>query len=553
MSVASSIPSILVGALIPPSETTEEAAERLFRGKMLLAPMVRANTLPLRLLALEYGADTVYTEELVDRKWADGRIRRVENERLGTIDFVEDVPMSRKQRNRLGVVAEEGCAAPTMQKVVLRVSPAHERGRLIFQIGTNCAARALKAAQVVIGDVAGVDLNMGCPKKFSVHGGMGAGLLKTPEVAKDVIRTLKNGLPAGKTVTCKIRLPAGGDVRANADFCRAMESAGADAVAVHLRGAGERNGDRARWEQARDLSASITVPFIANGDVLAGPHVGRLRAMVRGDAPEGGSTPDPSAPSPVSLMIARGALRNCSIFRAAGPGGSDAMVPLDDVVRRYLRLSILAEPPWVNPKYVVMQMLRWNGTLKTPLGKHVRSSRSFAQLAAPFNVDCAGSVYGTDASSSDKAGCAAGSAAVAAHAYSDEYFSRGDAETERVVAGLAADAEDANATLVGDAALQLAARVADRKARSDAKRARRAREKASTGARPRPPKQRKLGSFLCECGVRCATAAQLKIHRGGRKHSRSMEAIEARRKRAADAKETNEARGVQEEGSKPKY
>lgn len=30
-----------------------------------LAPMVRVNTLPMRLLALEYGADLVYSEELV--------------------------------------------------------------------------------------------------------------------------------------------------------------------------------------------------------------------------------------------------------------------------------------------------------------------------------------------------------------------------------------------------------------------------------------------------------------------------------------------------------
>ena len=34
---------------------------------------------------------------------------------------------------------------------------------------------------------------------------------------------------------------------------------------------------------------------------------------------------------------------------------------------------------------------------------------------------------------------------------------------------------------------------------------------------------------------------------------RKLAIVEARRKRAVDAKETNEARGAQEEGSKPKY
>ena len=39
-----------------------------YKGKNILAPMVRVNTMPTRLLAAEYGADIVYSEELIDRK-----------------------------------------------------------------------------------------------------------------------------------------------------------------------------------------------------------------------------------------------------------------------------------------------------------------------------------------------------------------------------------------------------------------------------------------------------------------------------------------------------
>ena len=39
-----------------------------YGSKVILAPMVRVSTLPVRLLALEYGADIVFTEELVDWK-----------------------------------------------------------------------------------------------------------------------------------------------------------------------------------------------------------------------------------------------------------------------------------------------------------------------------------------------------------------------------------------------------------------------------------------------------------------------------------------------------
>ena len=35
-----------------------------YQGKRILAPMVRVGTLPMRLLALKYGADIVYAEVL---------------------------------------------------------------------------------------------------------------------------------------------------------------------------------------------------------------------------------------------------------------------------------------------------------------------------------------------------------------------------------------------------------------------------------------------------------------------------------------------------------
>lgn len=38
------------------------AAPLCFRNKVILAPMVRVGTLPMRLLALDYGADIVYCE-----------------------------------------------------------------------------------------------------------------------------------------------------------------------------------------------------------------------------------------------------------------------------------------------------------------------------------------------------------------------------------------------------------------------------------------------------------------------------------------------------------
>ena len=49
-------------------------AWQYYKGKNILAPMVRVNTFPTRLLAAEYGADIVYSEELIDRSALNSEI-----------------------------------------------------------------------------------------------------------------------------------------------------------------------------------------------------------------------------------------------------------------------------------------------------------------------------------------------------------------------------------------------------------------------------------------------------------------------------------------------
>ena len=46
---------------------------------------------------------------------------------------------------------------------------------------------------MVEGDVAAVDVNMGCPKEFSIKGGMGAALLRQPAKAKEVLLVCVGG------------------------------------------------------------------------------------------------------------------------------------------------------------------------------------------------------------------------------------------------------------------------------------------------------------------------------------------------------------------------
>jgi hypothetical protein len=58
---------------------------------------------------------------------------------------------------------------PGEERPMLQIHKKREQNRLILQLGTSDSQRALKAARLVENDVAGIDINMGCPKKFSIQ------------------------------------------------------------------------------------------------------------------------------------------------------------------------------------------------------------------------------------------------------------------------------------------------------------------------------------------------------------------------------------------------
>ena len=54
--------------------------------KLLLAPMVRIGTTPFRLLVNKYGADLIFTEEIIAKKLIT--CEKIYNKTLGTNDYV---------------------------------------------------------------------------------------------------------------------------------------------------------------------------------------------------------------------------------------------------------------------------------------------------------------------------------------------------------------------------------------------------------------------------------------------------------------------------------
>ena len=74
----------------------------------------------------------------------------------------------------------------------------------VMQIGTSDPNRAAAVARKVEADVSGIDVNMGCPKSFSLKGGMGAALLTQPDKVRDILTRLVAAVSI--PVTAKIRL-----------------------------------------------------------------------------------------------------------------------------------------------------------------------------------------------------------------------------------------------------------------------------------------------------------------------------------------------------------
>jgi tRNA-dihydrouridine synthase B len=137
-----------------------------------------------------------------------------------------------------------------------------------------------------------IDINMGCPAPKIVNNGDGSALMKTPELAEQIVKTVVEA--SSKPVTVKIR--KGWDAQSiNAvDIARRAEAAGAVAIAVHGRTRDQFYTGQADWSIIKSVKDAVKVPVIGNGDIFSIEDAVKMKEQTNCDA----------------LMIARGAQGN---------------------------------------------------------------------------------------------------------------------------------------------------------------------------------------------------------------------------------------------------
>lgn len=188
------------------------------------------------------------------------------------------------------------------------------------------AAGARKALD--ISGAALVDINMGCPAPKIVKGGDGSALMNDPALAARIIRAVVEAVDV--PVTVKFRKGWDEEHQNYLDFAKMAEDCGAAAVTLHGRTRAQMYAGRADWAAIAAVKRALSIPVIANGDVICAQDAQDILRETGADA----------------VMIGRGALGNPWLFaQCAALDEGRAVPPLPPLparmqtVRRQIELA----------------------------------------------------------------------------------------------------------------------------------------------------------------------------------------------------------------------
>jgi tRNA-dihydrouridine synthase B len=238
---------------------------------------------------------------------------------------------------------------------------------LIFQIAGNDAVKMQESAAKLDGfGPFGVDINMGCwLKKVTCHG-WGAGLMKDPFLAQEIVAAVRKVVKHPLSV--KMRIGYSPDVQAMQDFADMLVETGVDFLVLHARTVDDGMSRRAKWDYIAALKDHAKVPVVGNGDIKTAQDALDMFSATGCDG----------------VMVGRGALIRPWIFRdiKALIAGSEPEVPpsLMEVILDLHRLLMVHFTPDMAIKRfrTALAWLSQNLTFGHHLSKNVGREKTMA-------------------------------------------------------------------------------------------------------------------------------------------------------------------------------
>ncbi len=167
-----------------------------------------------------------------------------------------------------------------------------------------------------------LDINMGCPMPKIANSGDGCGLMRTPELAGQIVAAVVKAVDVPVTVKCRLGWDKGSiNVL---DFTKRMEDNGAAMVTVHGRTRSMLYSGVADWDMIAKVKQSLSIPVIANGDVISGETAVKCRKWTGADG----------------VMIGRASFGDPWIFAQAKAALAGQSIPERPILRDRVAVAV---------------------------------------------------------------------------------------------------------------------------------------------------------------------------------------------------------------------